>query len=520
MRATAAGAVCVALAFGTAGVALAGSRSHDRGHSSIAPRDNGQQWNGASGVVSALGTNSITVKDRHGTTTTYTTTGTTTYFEGKTAGVVGDLAVGERVNLNLTSTSPQTVTKVTIFLDHFVGTVTGVSGSVITITGFHNTTLTVDVSGTTTYTSGGAASSLAAVVNGVIISAIGLPGSSADSLNATSVNIFTPPVQTYATGVVSALGTNSITLKGRHGTTTTYTTTGTTTYFEGKTAGVVGDLAVGERVNLDLTSTSPQTVTKVTICLERVSGSVTGVSGNTITITSHTATVMVDVSGTTTYTSGGAASSFAAVVSGVEISGVGLPGSSAGTFNANSVNIFTPPVQTHASGVVSALGTNSITLKGRRGTTTYTTTGTTTYFEGKTAGVVGDLAVGERVSLDLTSTSPQTVTKVTIALDVVIGKVTGVSGNVITITGFHNTTLTVDVSGTTTYTSAGAASSLTAVVAGVVIVAVGLPGSSAGSLNATTVNIGAGFGHGPIGPIGGPVHTWGASQGHGKSSRH
>jgi hypothetical protein len=461
-----------------------------------------------------LGTNSITLKGRHGTTTAYTTTGTTTYFEGKTAGVVGDLAVGERVNLDLTSTSPQTVTKVTIFLDHFVGTVTGVSGSVITITAFHNTTLTVDVSGTTTYTSDGAASSLAAVVNGVLISAVGLPGSSAGSLNANSVNIFTPPVQTHVSGVVSALGTNSITLKGRHGTTTTYTTTGTTTYFEGKTAGVVGDLAVGERVNLDLTSTSPQTVTKVTICLERVSGTVTGVSGSVITITAlHGTTVTVDVSGTTTYTSAGAASSLAAVVSGVEISAVGLPGSSAGTFDANSVNIYTPPVQTHVSGVISALGTNSITLKGRHGTTAYTTTGTTTYFEGKTAGVVGDLAVGERVNLDLTSTSPQTVTKVSIALDVVVGKVTGVSGNVITITAFHNTTLTVDVSGTTTYTSAGAASSLAAVVAGVVIIAVGLPGSSAGSLNANSVNIGIGFGHGPVGPIGGPVKSWGGSQG-------
>jgi len=60
-----------------------------------------------------LGTNSITLKDHQGTSTTYTTTATTTYFEGSTAGVVGDLAVGEQVSLALTSTTPQTVTKVT-----------------------------------------------------------------------------------------------------------------------------------------------------------------------------------------------------------------------------------------------------------------------------------------------------------------------------------------------------------------------------------------------------------------------
>ena len=94
-----------------------------------------------------------------------------------------------RSTSTLTSTSPQTVTKVTIFLEHVIGKVTGVAGDVITITGFHNTTLTVDVSGTTTYTSGGAASSFAAVVTGVEISAVGLPGSTAGSLNANSVNI-------------------------------------------------------------------------------------------------------------------------------------------------------------------------------------------------------------------------------------------------------------------------------------------------------------------------------------------
>jgi hypothetical protein len=190
LRGAAAGAVCLALAFGTAGVALAGSGSHDRGHSSFAPRDNGQS-NGVSGVVSALGTNSITLKGRHGTTTTYTTTGTTTYFEGKTAGVVADLVVGDRVNLDLTTTSPQSVTKVTICLVRWTGTVTAVTGSVITITAFHNTSLTVDVSGTTTYTLGGAASTLGAITTGAVISAVGVLGSAANTLDANSVNIGT-----------------------------------------------------------------------------------------------------------------------------------------------------------------------------------------------------------------------------------------------------------------------------------------------------------------------------------------
>ena len=183
-----ASAVCLALAFGTAGVALAGQGSHSRDHSNTSSRDDGQ-GNDARGTVSALGPNLITLTDRHGTSTNYTTTGATAYFEGSTAGSLSELAKGEQVNLELTSTSPQTVTKVTIDLVRYFGQVSTVVGSVITMTGFHNTTLTVNVSGTTAYTSGGAPSSLSAVIAGAHISAVGLPGSSADSLNANSVNI-------------------------------------------------------------------------------------------------------------------------------------------------------------------------------------------------------------------------------------------------------------------------------------------------------------------------------------------
>jgi hypothetical protein len=186
-------AVCLALAFGTAGVALAGQGSHSRDHSNISSRDHGN-WDGASGTISALGPNLITLTDRHGTSTNYTTTGTTTYFEGPTASAVGALAKGEQVDLQLSSTTPQTVTKVTIDLVRFFGQVTSVVNNVITITGFHNTTLTVNVSGATTYTSGGATSSLAAVIKGAQISAVGLSGSAAGSLNANSVNIWAPVV--------------------------------------------------------------------------------------------------------------------------------------------------------------------------------------------------------------------------------------------------------------------------------------------------------------------------------------
>ncbi len=118
-------------------------------------------------MVTAFTTTSVTLMDE-GITTTYTLVpGTTTYFEGKTAGVVGDLLMGENVKLELTSTTPQTVTKVTICLVHVFGTVTGITGNVITLAAFHGSTFTVTVvPGTTTYTSGGAASAFAAIMVG------------------------------------------------------------------------------------------------------------------------------------------------------------------------------------------------------------------------------------------------------------------------------------------------------------------------------------------------------------------
>ena len=190
IRVATAAVVCATLALGTAGVALAGQRSHSGDHSSFNSRDHGHHGNDAKGTVTAFTATSITLTDHHGNSTTYDTTGAT-YFEGSTAGVYTDLAMGENVKLELTSTTPQTVSKVTICLVHVFGTVTApVAGDVITIASDHSSITTVDVSGTTTYTSDGAPSSLSAVVMGSKISAVGLPGTTAGTLNANSVNIF------------------------------------------------------------------------------------------------------------------------------------------------------------------------------------------------------------------------------------------------------------------------------------------------------------------------------------------
>ena len=244
--------ICTTLAFGTAGIAMAGQRSHSHNHSSTADRDQGQSSNFAFGVVSALATNSITLKDRQGNTTSYTTTSATTYFEGKTAGTVTDLAVNEEVVLALTSSTPQTVTKVEIRLDLVAGAVTGVSGNTITIAGHHGSTFSVVVGndhhvhlGRRNFNARGGRDRRGYLRGRASRRDGGHPRRQHGDIKA-------PHVRPFAFGVVSALATNSITLKDRQGNTTSYTTTSATTYFEGKTAGTVTDLAVNEEVGLAL----------------------------------------------------------------------------------------------------------------------------------------------------------------------------------------------------------------------------------------------------------------------------
>ncbi len=190
IRGTASAFICGALALGTAGVATAGTSHH--GHSSTrdhhAGHDNGQQLR-IEGTVTALGTNVVTVQSHHGTPVVYTTTATTTYFLGKTASTVAALAVGQNVDLTLTSTTPQTVTSVEIDLAKFEGKVTTIVCNTITISGWHSSTRTVNVSATTTYTLDGAPSTLSAVTVGSEIGALGLIGSTPDTLDAISVKI-------------------------------------------------------------------------------------------------------------------------------------------------------------------------------------------------------------------------------------------------------------------------------------------------------------------------------------------
>ena len=194
-RGAASTAICAALALGTAGIASA----HDGHHAGNDARTSHHEFQShhtdsrpdsdheVGGIVTALGTNSITIQRHNGTADVFTTTSTTTYTLGETAATVAALAVGQKIDVTLTSTTPQTVTAVEVDLANVEGQVTTISGNTITISSGSGTK-TVTVGTATTYTIGDVPSTLSAIVVGSHIEARGVATSST-ALSATSVKI-------------------------------------------------------------------------------------------------------------------------------------------------------------------------------------------------------------------------------------------------------------------------------------------------------------------------------------------
>jgi hypothetical protein len=168
----------IAIGLGTSGVAFAEHSDH---HHHWFHRTH------AEGTITALGTNSVTVHRDNGATVTWdTTSATVVAFEGHGPTPLTSLAVGEKVDVTLTSTAPQSLVRIVIDVVHFDGTVSAVSGNTITLANGRS----VDVTSSTTFIlASGASATLASVLVGDQISAWGPSGSPALTLNAVNVRI-------------------------------------------------------------------------------------------------------------------------------------------------------------------------------------------------------------------------------------------------------------------------------------------------------------------------------------------
>ena len=120
---------------------------------------------------------------------------------------------------------------------------------------------------------------------------------------------------------------------------------------------------------------------------------------------------------------------------------------------------------------------------------------TTTITKGGATITVGDLAVGDKVRFGQKRAADGTynVTAIVVVLPTVVGEVTAIDGNTITVTQPGGTTATIHVDGHTTYRVDGATGSLSDVKVGSFIVAEGTQRTD-GSLDAAAIRGGEIFG--------------------------
>jgi len=199
----------VALGALATGAGIAGAATHSAPHGtaqntvvSPASRDgHGRGLNsadgpgvmrGLGGLVTSVSGTSITVKDLQGTSTTYTIDAGTKVTKERQTATAADLVVGEHVRILASTTSATTAAGIDIELARIGGQVVSVSGNTITVSDRDGFYRTVTVSGTTTFSKGGASAALSDVTTGSLVMAEGTVDTNHTTLDASSVGIGLP----------------------------------------------------------------------------------------------------------------------------------------------------------------------------------------------------------------------------------------------------------------------------------------------------------------------------------------
>jgi Domain of unknown function (DUF5666) len=348
----------VALAIGAAltvgGASLASASSfHSRGGNCASAKVSAFDYasSGTGGYVTAVTPTSVTIQSWNGTTTTYTLTSSTTYTEGKAASTWSSLVVGDRVQIGVSSTSSTTASSVSIELAMLFGTVSTVSGNTITIKDPQGFTRTIVVGSATTYSQGGASSTIAAVVTGAKIIAQGTIDANGTSLDALSIDVGSAGQIGFTYGTVTAVTSSSVTVLAKDGTSTTFTyttTTGVKALGDPSATLTTSDLAVGEHVGVSFDSSAATAAVTIDIKLAHVSGTVSAVSGDNITVQDHQGfTHLVLVGSATTYSEqGGGTATLTSVVVGTRIRAEGVVDTNGTTLDALTVVICAPKTTT------------------------------------------------------------------------------------------------------------------------------------------------------------------------------
>lgn len=424
---------------------------------------------------------------------------------------VAALVVGVAVQITLTG-SPATAATVTILSPTpiFVGgTVTALTPSTGTPTSLtiqprdaNKPAVNIALGAGTLYYMGGTSTTVASLIVGahVELEATGNPAT------ATVVKI-APPKPIWISGTVTALtpstGTpTSLTIlpSANNAVAVSVNLSSTTVFRQAGAVVTVANLTVGSRVLVEA-SGNPQTATLVRIAVPRpvyVSGLVTALTPSTGTPTSVTvqpdgnfkAPVTVNLGPSTVYYQLKSTATVAALLVGSRV----VAAATGNPLTATAVRI-AAPLPDVTVGDVTIVTSTSLTVQPQAvgsAPVTFTLTGATTYFNGRRVSTIAEVNVGDIVRVASAPSAPTTALTVTVKDLAIIGRVTGVAGDVISVRGLYGAMLTVNVSASTIFTIGKSATSLSAVHQGELIVAVGPAMSGVThAVDATRVWIGA-----------------------------
>jgi hypothetical protein len=167
--------------------------------------------------------------------------------------------------------------------------VTAVSGSSVSLATDDGWTRTITVTGTTTITKGGAAATLTDLAVGDSIR-LSQARNADGTYTIKAIAIIVPQVA----GTVTAVGTDTITITLRDGTSQTIRTTGSTAYHLEKVDGKRSDVSVGSAIvaSGEKAADGSLTAGSVWVRLPRVAGTVTAIDGSTITLSRRDGTTV------------------------------------------------------------------------------------------------------------------------------------------------------------------------------------------------------------------------------------
>ena len=196
---------------------------------------------------------------------------------------------------------------------------------------------------------------------------------------------------------ISAINGSNISLKTDDGWSRTITVTSSTAITKGGVAATLGDLKVGDEIRFQQTRASDGTYTidAIVVVVPTVSGTVTAVDADSITIKGRAGTTQeISTTSSTTYRFGSGAGTRADVVVGATILAAGTVGSN-DAFTATSVTVAPARVM----GTVTAKTASTITIERRDGTTVTVNVDADTTYEvaGITDAGLGDVTVGMQI---------------------------------------------------------------------------------------------------------------------------